>query len=336
VLGVIFSLLAAVSFGINNATVRRGVITGTVTQVVVVSMPIGLAMFLIVAAASGQLFEIGRFSPASALLLASAGVIHFVIGRYCGYRSIQAMGANLASPVQQWSLLVTLTLAVVFLRETLDILKIFGIALMVLGPAMIVSARSGRKARSVPPAATSAAPAAAPKKFTPRLAEGYFFGILCCLCWGSSPILVRAGLDGTGLALAGGVISYTAACLAVAVILLLPRARRDYAGIKRGNVIWFVWIGVTVCISQIFMYLAMAIAPVTVVQPLMRFASVFATLFSWILNRDYEIFDAGVLSAIGVSMLGAVALSLDAGMLVRWLDAPPWLATAALWSWPAR
>jgi uncharacterized membrane protein len=239
------------------------------------------------------------------------------------------MGANLAAPVAQWSLLVTLTLAVVFLREPLDILKIFGIALMVLGPAMIVTARSGRKA-------APASPASPPKKFTPKLAEGYFFGILCCLCWGSSPILVRAGLEGTGLALAGGVISYGAACLAVALLLLLPRARRDYAGIERGNVVWFVWIGVTVCVSQIFMYLAMAIAPVTVVQPLMRFANVFGTLFSWILNRDYEIFDAGVLAAIGVSMLGAVALSIDPGTVAQWLDAWPRLAGALSWSWSAR
>ena len=117
------------------------------SQVVVVSMPIGLAMFVTAALVSGQFSRITEFSPHSLGILASAGVIHFVVGRYCGYRSIQAMGANLASPVQQWSLLVTLTLAIVYLGEVLDLLKITGIALMVLGPSLVVGARRLRTAR---------------------------------------------------------------------------------------------------------------------------------------------------------------------------------------------
>jgi uncharacterized membrane protein len=130
------------------------------------------------------------------------------------------------------------------------------------------------------------------------------------------------------------VVSYTAATLAVLLLLLLPVARRDARGIERGNIVWFVWTGVTVCISQIFVYLATAIAPVTVVQPLMRFSNIFSTLFSWMLNRDYEIFDPHVLAAIGVSLVGAVALGMDAATLMRWLDAPDWLAQVFTWTWP--
>ncbi len=325
-LGVLYTLLAAASFGINNATVRRGVLTGTVTQVVAVSMPIGLVLFLAVAAATGQLAEIGSFSPASLGLLASAGVVHFVIGRYCSYRSVQAMGANLSAPVTQWSLLVTLMLAVAFLHERLDLMKLIGIGLMVLGPAIVIGAQRAR--------ARPLAPRTGTAKFKPRLVEGYIFGILGCIAWGSSPILVRAGLEGTGLALAGGVVSYAAATLVVGLILLVPVARRDASGIDRRNVIWFVWTGITVCISQMFLYMAMAIAPVIVVQPLMRFSNLFGVLFSWMLNREYEIFDPSVLAAIGISLVGALALSLDAGTVMSWLDAPPWLTAAFAWSWP--
>jgi drug/metabolite transporter (DMT)-like permease len=283
-------------------------------------------LFLAVAAVTGQLFRIGEFSARSASFLAAAGVVHFVIGRYCGYRSIQAMGANLASPVQQWSLLVTLSLAVVYLHETLDALKVLGIALMVLGPTVIVGA--GRARRQGPK------PELAARKFKPRLAEGYFFGILCCLCWGSSPILVRAGLEGTGLALAGGVISYSSACIAVLIILLFPVARHDASGIKRSNMVWFYWIGITVCVSQMFMYMAMAIAPVTIVQPLMRFSNIFGVLFSWILNRDHEVFDPSVLAAIAASVVGAMALSIDPGWLADFLGAPDSVRGVLAWSWP--
>lgn len=98
-LGVIYTLLSAVTFGLNSATVRRGVITGTVTQLVALSIPLGLALFAAVAWAVGETEQMHAFSPRSCVLLASAGVLHFVFGRYCNYRSIQAMGANLSAPI---------------------------------------------------------------------------------------------------------------------------------------------------------------------------------------------------------------------------------------------
>jgi drug/metabolite transporter (DMT)-like permease len=332
VLGVLFTLLAAASFGLNNATVRRGTITGTVTQIVSWSMPIGLVMFGAAALAFGQIDQVTQFAPDRMALLASAGIVHFVFGRYCNYRSIQAMGANLSGPVQQWALLVTLTLAIVFLHETLNGMKVVGIGLLVLGPAMIVAAQKSRRAKSAGAAAVSPQTT----KFQPKLAEGYAFSIGSCLCYGSSPILVRAGLEGMGVTagLAGGVLSYGAATVAVVALMLVPVARRDASGIKRENVGWFLWTGVTVCISQIFLYLAMAIAPVTLVQPLMRFTNVFVTLFAWFFNRNYEIFDAAVLGAIGISLIGGLALALDPAWVSRMIDAPPWLAGALAWTWP--
>jgi drug/metabolite transporter (DMT)-like permease len=329
-LAILYTLLGAATFGLNNATVRRGVLTSTVTQVVATSMPIGLVIFITVAALSGQLAEIGSFSTTSMLFLASAGVVHFVFGRYCGYRAIQAMGANLASPVTQSSLLVTLVLAVTFLNETLSLLKIIGICLLMLGPWMVARMQA-RRARRAPVQAQDDK-----RKFKPKLAEGYFFGILCAFGWGSSPILVRAGLENSGLPLAGGVISYGAATVAVLLILLFPMARRDASGIQRGQMQMFFWIGATVCISQVFMYMAMAIAPVTVVQPLMRFATVFGVLFSWLLNRQHEVFDPAVLGAIAVSMLGAVAISMDPSSVFGWLGSPDSLASAFQWQWPRR
>jgi uncharacterized membrane protein len=136
------------------------------------------------------------------------------------------------------------------------------------------------------------------------------------------------------MGLGGGVVASAAATLAVVLILLLPVARRDAAGIDPKNMMWFVWTGVTVCVSQIFMYLAMAIAPVTVVQPLMRISTVFRTLFAWMLNREEESFDAGVIAAIAISTLGAVAVSLNGAAIMQSLDAPSWLVAAFAWSWP--
>ena len=335
-LGMIYALLAAASFGFNSASVRRGTITGTVTQVVALSMPLGLVTFAVVALAAGQIDRMDQLSRQSYALLASAGVLHFVFGRYCNYRSIQAMGANLSAPITQWNLLVSLTLAIVFLGERLDALKILGIVLMVAAPATVYGTQKvrGRTKAAAAPARPVGAAVAPKPEFQPRLAEGYLFGVLSCLCYGASPALVRAGLEGSGLALAGGVVSYAAATAVVALMLLLPGAQRDIAAIDRRNVVWFVITGVTVCISQIFFYLAIAVAPVTVVIPLMRVTTLFSTLFSWLFNRAYESFELGLLAAIAISIVGALALTLDPSLVAHWLDAPPWLAAALAWTWP--
>ena len=144
-IGVFITLLSATAFGINHAMVRRGVINGTATQAVAVSMPLGLVFFSVIALMFGQFGVITQFSPYALFMLGAAGIVHFVFGRYCAYRAIAAMGVNLATPATQWSLLVSLVLAMGFLDEKLDAIKLAGIALIVLGPALL-AARMRRRA----------------------------------------------------------------------------------------------------------------------------------------------------------------------------------------------
>ena len=319
-LAVLFALLSAATFGLTNATARRGVITGTVTQVVGVSMPIGLVMFAAAAVVAGQIGRIADFSPAELGMLAAAGVIHFVLGRYCGYRSMQAMGANLAGLVQQWSLLVTLMFAITVLSERLDVLKLLGIGLLMVGPAM-ANASSARNRQ--------------PGAFKPRLLEGWTFALLSCLFWGSSPVLVRAVVGGTDRALAGGVVSYGAATLVVAFLFLSPAARRDASSMDRESFKWGAWAGVLVCLSQIFHYLALSLAPLTLTQPLMQLQTLFRTLFGWVINRDHEVYSGAVMAALAISLVGAVLVTLNPLAVIEWLDPAPWLERLLRWRWPA-
>jgi len=49
VLGALYAALAALTFALNNATLRRGVVTGTVMQAMAVTVPVGAAGFLVLA-----------------------------------------------------------------------------------------------------------------------------------------------------------------------------------------------------------------------------------------------------------------------------------------------
>ena len=86
-LGVLYAALGAFTFSLNNITMRRGVVTGSVLQGMALTVPIGGLSFLLMAIAFGDLYEILIFRAAAVAWLATQGVVHFVIGRFCNYKN---------------------------------------------------------------------------------------------------------------------------------------------------------------------------------------------------------------------------------------------------------
>ncbi len=127
------ALLSAATFAFNNASVRRGVLTGSVLQAMAITVPIGLPISFLVAVVTGSLAAVAGFSSRALVALSLSGIMHFVWGRYCNYRATRAIGTNLVAPIQQINLIFTLLLAIWILGETLTPLRVLGIALVLLG-----------------------------------------------------------------------------------------------------------------------------------------------------------------------------------------------------------
>jgi drug/metabolite transporter (DMT)-like permease len=332
VLGVFLAALSAATFAFNNASARRGVLTGSVAQALAITVPIGVPIFLVAALATGTLGTLARFSGDAIALLALAGVLHFVVGRYGNFRAAQAIGANLSGPVIQLSVALTLALAVLVLREPLTPLRILGIALLVLAPLLMRNAEASADEASDSPAQTSA-----PPKFVPRYAEGYAFALLAALVYGVTPFLVRLAVirGDLGSGIAGGLISYAAATAAVALLLLLwPGQWRHARDIKPESLKWFTYSGVSVSIAQMFIYMAYAVAPLSVVTPVLQLHHLLRLVFSRLLNPHHEIFGGRMILATALSLAGAVALSLDVEHVLALVPLPESVAAFARWHWP--
>jgi drug/metabolite transporter (DMT)-like permease len=327
-LGSLLSVISAACFGLNNATVRRGVVTGSVIQGLIISVPSGVPLFFVCTLLAGSLDLVLGFSTETLLLFAAAGVVHFVFGRYCNYRALKAMGGNLTGPVQQCTLIVSLGGAMWFLNEYLTPLRIIGIILVFLGPAVMLN---GRKSSPAKPRSAS--------EFQPKYVEGFTFSILSTVAYGSSPLFIRAvfehgGGTGIGASLAGGLVSYIAATI-VAVLFVLRKSQIDHIlATDRAAVPWFVWSGVNVCAAQIFRYMALAVAPVSVVAPLMQLQVIFRWIFAWMINREHEVFDKWALIGTAISLVGALALSLSIDFVLNLIPLPATLVEIARWRWP--
>jgi uncharacterized membrane protein len=334
VLGGLLAICSAATFAFNNASIRRGVLTGSVVQAMAITVPIGAPLFFLAALLTGHIAEVANFSHQALVALALAGILHFVWGRYCNYRATMAMGTNLVAPIQQFNLVLALVLAIVLLDEQLSVLKILGIALIVCGPW--VTMRSRQEQRPVSDEKITGIDAEKPAAFEPKYAEGIMFSLLSASGYGLSPILVRIGLEGKGLAasLAGGLVAYVAASVVMLLILLWPGNLRNAIAISRESAKWFTLSGVLVFLSQMFLYMAMSVAPVTVVSPINRLSILFRLYFSRMLNPQHEVFGGSVVAGTIVSLAGAIALSLSTHVVQEFIALPDPVIALLDWRWP--
>ncbi|MBP1888184.1 EamA family transporter [Sinorhizobium mexicanum] len=324
-LGGFLALLAAITFALNNAAFRRGAVTGTVAQGMAISLALGVGIFLIATMLSGAWQSAATFPPQSLAMLCAAGILHFAWGRYCNFRATKAMGANLVGPPQQMSIVVTLVLAILILDENLTPLRLFGILLVVIGPAL--SLRPIKKMPVLSPRVLA---------FKPNYVEGYTFALLSALGYGTSPILVRISLQDADFAssIAAGLIAHIAAAVVMTVPLLSRGMRRCILSMDGPSRTWFSVSGVLVGLSQMTGYLALAIAPVSVVTPIQRLSLVFRVFANSLLNRDHEVIGGRVWAATAVGLLGAAALSVSTDFVLALVPLPEIVEAAARWQWP--
>src|ERR1700720_2821144 len=278
---------------------RRGVVTGSVLQGMALTVPIGGLSFLVMTIAFGELDYLVVFPMTALTWLACQGVAHFVIGRYCDYKSNQLMGVNLTAPVVQLQVPFAMMLAVVMLHEKFTVLQAIGSALM-LGGSFITQGNAGKGKRKASAPLTAATPiptvpsqqelaAPVPKPiFQPRVFSGYIFGLGAAMCYGSSPLMARqAFLHAPDIsAAADGCLAYTAATLFFLLILLKPG----------------------------------------VVTPILQLSLVFRLFLSQLINRDHEVMNTAVLIGAFTAVLGSILVSLDTEELTTLLDLPPSLA----------
>ncbi|HWM49150.1 MAG TPA: DMT family transporter [Xanthobacteraceae bacterium] len=321
-LGGFFALMAAATFAWTNAAVRRGVRSGTVAQATTLSIPVGVPIFLAALLLSGRPDMLLQLPATSLVVFAAVGVSHFCIGRYCNYRAINAIGNNLAGPIMQFNLVVSLSLAIVFLGETLTALRMLGIVMIVAGPAIVSRSHAREREQKV----------SAELLFSPRFAEGYFFAFLAAICYGASPALVRFASNGQGLSagLAGGVVAAFAATMFMGLLLLVPGRWRELRATPPDAARWFLSSGMMVYVSQIFAYMAVSIAPVTITAPIIGLANVFRLHFARWLNPKHEVFGPEVVVATAISFLGVVAISLSLDVL----PVPEAWRPLLDWRWP--
>ena len=295
-LGGFLALLSAMSFAFNDVAVRRGILYNSVYKSIAVTVPIGVPLFIFAIYIFDCIGALLDQTPQSVFFFAIAGIIHFIFGRFCNYKSIECLGTTIAGPIIQTSLLISVFFAFFILHEIFTYLHLLGILLILVGPIIILTGRENKTTR-----------AGIKIDYT----RGFIWGILCSLSYGTSPLLIKLGSNNGGIRdnIAGGFISYLSASIVLFIIIIISRVPlKEIYRLEPEGKKWFLITGVMAFVSQLLRYMALALLAMSLVEPIQRSSTAFRVLFGYLLNRKNEIINVRVLFGIAISIIGVYVL----------------------------
>ena len=291
-----FALLSAVIFAIGIVMVRKTAgAAGEAFTVTAMSIFAGIPLFVIALSFSGGWGSLQDISLKATVMLASAGIIHFVMGRLMAYDAFRIIGANRATPITQLSPIPTVLLSWLFLQEGLTVFIALG-ALFMMGGVLLIS-----QEKSTP---------AGEKKLQRRdEIKGILLSLGASLCWGITPVLIKPALEGIGSAVMGNFITYTTAGIVMGILAFNSRNRNHFKRLSlKKNILPMLLAGVFTAAGQLLYFAALQRSPANIVAPLISIEVLFIYVISYFVSRRHEVFTLKVALGMAAMVAGTFLL----------------------------
>lgn len=260
---VLLAVGAAVAAAGNQLFIRFGTEEGHVHHAVIVVMAVNL--LVLVPLVSVLYYPAYGLTLRSGISFVAAGVLGTLLGRVCLYTSIGRIGASRTAPIVSSNALVATVLGVVVLGETLAARHAAGVVLIVGGVAAIAWETSHEN----------------PENLSRReLAIGLAIPAAGALAFGWEPIYASFGFAEGTPAPVGVVVKTAAATLGFVLYLRWRGALPGRSLLRTTDLRWFVLAGFANTAFLLGYYVALSVAPVNVVLPLINTQTMFVVLLS--------------------------------------------------------
>jgi drug/metabolite transporter (DMT)-like permease len=286
-IGVTFALIASTFFALNSVVTRRGVITGYVYSSVLISITLGIPIYIVASYLLGELsYLISNVTIIDIYPFILAGILHFVIGRYILYTAIRYIGASSSLPIAATSQALASFIAIPILNESVTFFKILGIIMTSLGILLIASIWLG--------------------KWTFK--KGLILAASSSLIFASTSLLVRYGLTQFSAPTLGVLVSYLSALLVYLIPLGMEKNIKELKNIPKKPLMYFALAGLLVNIGQLFRYLALNLLEVSIASPIISTLTIQTILFSYLINKEIEVINlrntiGSIIIFIGITMV---------------------------------
>ncbi len=335
-MGVLLALIGAAAFSVMNVAIRQGVRRGDRDNGVLTTVVINVALFSVLMFGLVLARGVPNLSVAAVAAFGAAGLASTFIGRATLFAGIRRAGAVRAAAVKNATPLVTLAIALTLLGERLTPTAVVGVALVLVGVALVVResmdrpdrnalatdrpdnpAREGIEAELLSagdddpalPHPRNAGPGAA--AVGSAMAVGLAFAGLAALSFGAGHALRKVGMDVLPDAAVGATIgswsalaAYTAAAAARGQLRRMPSsilARKPY--------FWLAGVGGGV--GQISFFAALSFAPVAHVSVVAASETILTVAFAGLVAHRTEQISRQLLVPSVLVFVGVAAIAVS-------------------------
>lgn len=294
--GIVVALFGAAANGASQLWIRVGTEDGrTYDAVFIVMLTNAVVLLPLVAIIYYPDYGLTRGSWLSFI---AAGVLGTMLGRLFMYTSITRIGASRTAPIVAAQALFATVFAVLVLGERLSIPRILAIVLIVAGVAGIAWETTQENPEDLPLRA---------------LLIGLLFPLGAALAYGWEPIFATIGFEEGTPAPVGLVIKTVSATIGFLAYLRWKDALPGRSTFANGGTRWFLLAGLGNTVFLLCYYLALEIAPVSIVVPINITYLLFVLLFSGLfMPRQLERVTRPLVVAAVVVVVGIVVLTLSA------------------------
>lgn len=295
-IAVFLALGAAITNAMSQLCLRIGTTRGKTTDAVLIVMLTNITILLpIVLVAYYPEYQISSVSVVSFI---AAGILGTLLGRALMYTSIERIGASRTAPIVATQAIVATALGVILLDESLTAAHLVGILLTVTGVS-VIAWEASQDSKQLP---------------RRKLIAGLLIPFGAAVAYGTEPIYASYGFEAETPAPVGLVIKTVAA---TAGFLLYRRYRGTVLpsiSLASNNTKWFVLAGITNTLFLLCYYLALELAPVSIVVPLHITSTLFVIVFSFLfMPRHLEQVTWKLTAASTVVVIGVIIITLSGG-----------------------
>lgn len=285
-LGTLIALSSAIFFASSGVTTRRGVYGGDVYSTVLISVVIGIPMYLLTLMAYPSRINLRIMSSEAVALFMLAGIVHFVIGRYILYYSIHYMGSSASYPIMSSSNVLSAIVAIPLLGELLTSNKIISVAIVSLG--IYFMAKGNIEMR--------------------EFKKGFPLALMTAFVFAASSIIVRAALLMDRAPILGVLISYITSLPFLLGLLASDKYKTELLTLDKVKLFYIMLNGVLVNLGQLFRYISLDLVEVSIVGIIFSITPLLTILFSYLVNREIEIINKRIVFSAILIVMGIVII----------------------------
>ena len=290
-MGEILAVFSAFFYGASNIYVNHGIIEDKLNRYegLFVSLVVNNTFNLIILPFYLIYIDLPVYNFWGLFFYVLAGILTSFLARVLLFSSIEKVKASRASVLKITAPVFTVILGVTVLNEKLNVFELIGI-LIVLGGVLITTLDSQRLVTDDKNSISSNMVSKANLISNKTLKLGIILGILAGLSLGAGNVFRKLGTDFYGSPFIGVVVGSIVSLIFVTIFSLLTNQLDITKVLKKENFSYsYVVVGIWYSLATYSIFVALDLAPVSIVNSLSSTQPIFAIILSVIILKKHDL-----------------------------------------------